>query len=422
MEAPARTTPDGLCGMVSPGERLFLAGATGEPTAFVRAMLSDPERTRGWQLTTSFVPGINPVAVENLHPEATLTGLFPQAGSGRYGATARGDTLPVSYHGFVRMIGHSLQFDTVVVHVSPPDEGGMCSLGCAVEFIPRLLTASRRVLAIVNDRVPSMPGSVSLPFDRFEAWCEADDELRSYASGSPDALSNRIAEHVAGLITDNVTLQIGIGKVPTALLHCLTDRRGLRLHSGIVTEAVVALVEARALASDSPSLSCALLGGSDFYKWLSSASNILVRGCEETHDPARLNRLDRLVAVNSGLEVDLLGQANLEQIRGRSLSAPGGAPDFAHAASQSKNGLSVIALPATGPDGSSRIVAQLSSGAPVTLPRHCIDVVVTEHGRADLRGLVTEARGEALISIAAPEARAGLSAEWRRFNRKGIPS
>jgi len=394
------------------GERVFLAGSTGEPTAFVDAWLKEPERTRGRQVFTSFVPGVNPVPVERFHAQATLIGVFPYAGSAKDGSTARGDTLPLSYHGVVRALRQGLQIDTVVVHVSPPDERGFCSFGPAVEFMPQILRKVRRVLAVYNDNIPSFPGSVALDADRIEAFCESSDALRTYASGPSDSLSKSIGARIAAFIDDDTTIQVGLGKIPTALLECLTERRGLRFHSGLITDRIVPLMKAGALASTKHSVSCAMLGGSEFYGWLRGRDDILVRGCEETHDPVRLAKLDRFVAVNSALEVDLLGQANLEQIDGRMISSPGGAPDFAYAASQSPDGLSVVALPALGPKGRSRIVVQLSPGVPVSLPRHCIDVVVTEYGAADLRGLCVEARAERLAEIAEPSSRVNLLAQW----------
>jgi acyl-CoA hydrolase len=407
-----RVSIEQLCGSIVTGERLFLAGSTGEPTAFVRAWLADPERTRAIDVTTSFVPGINPLPIDLFHRDARVSGLFmhPSLIGAKRGAAFR--LLPLSYGGFVRHLRTTMRLDTVVVHVSPPDRDGYCSLGPAVEFVPEVLRIANRVLAVVNPNIPHMTGSVSVPLDRIEAWCESDDPLCVHASEAPDALSVRVAEQVAAFVADGATLQIGLGKVPTALLRCLTDRRELRFFSGLVTEDLTSLMSAGALAMERPSTSCALLGSSAFYTWLRDQPEILVRGCEETHDPWRLARIKGFVAVNSALEVDLLGQANLETVGGRGVSGVGGSPDFAHAASLSEGGISVVALPACGRNGHSRIVARMPSGVPVSLPRYSVDVVATEWGAADLRGRSTNERAQAIMNIAAPGFREELSRMW----------
>lgn len=393
-----------LAELLHSGERVFVGGSTAEPTALVQAWADDPGRADGLHIITSFVPGINPPLSGSLPRTVHLTGMFPQpAADGR----TQSDVLPLSYFGFVRALRlKHIGVDTAVVHVSPPDREGRCCFGPTVEFMPAVCESAARILAVVNESIPAWSGSVWVPAERIAAYCESDAPLRTYASGTPDVQSDQIAAQVAPFVGDDAQLQIGLGKVPTALLARLGDRRNLRLHSGLVTEGVISLLEDGALAHERPSLACAMLGGPDFYRWLSEGHDVLVRGCELTHDPAVLAGLDRFVAVNSALEVDLLGQANLEFAGSRALSAAGGAPDFAGAASRG-GGISIVALPALTGKGVSRIVPMLNTAT--SLPRHSIDLVVTEFGVADLRGLPLRARAEALVEIAAPEARGDLS-------------
>lgn len=404
---PSRPLPIAEFGaLLQPGECVFLSSATGEPTALTAAWKADPRRFPAMDLVTSFVPGVNPLALEDLPDGTCVTGLFMHPGLQQAAATGRFHHLPLSYAGFVRCLRAGMEIDTLIVHVSPPDVRGHCSLGPTIEFASEVRKIARRVLAVVNPAVPALPGSVAWPLDSFAAWCEAEAPLRTYAAGEPDPLSSTIGREVSRWIEDGSTLQIGIGKVPTALLHALTDRRGLRFHSGMISEGLIGLAEKGALG-DGPHVACAMLGSAAFYDWLRQADNVLVRGCEETHDAATLAALPRFVAVNSAMEVDLLGQANLEKIGPRTVSSVGGAPDFAHAASLNPEGLSIVALPATG-GGKSRIVPALASGVPASLPRQMIDIVVTEHGSADLRGKSVQERAEALIAIAAPEAQPDL--------------
>ena len=407
-----------LCALIRPGERVFLSSATGEPIAIVDAWLADPEAIKDVELITSFVPGVNPLPIGRFHPDTRVTGLFMHPGLDDAARDGRFRHLPLSYAGFVRHIRSAMELDTLIVHVAPPDANGRCSLGPTVEFVPELLRIAKRVLAVVNPAVPSMSGSVSIPLDRFEAWCEAEAPLRTYATDELDPLSAAVGLQVASWIEDETTIQVGIGKVPTALLSALRDRRRLRFHSGLVSDGLMALDAAGALA-DNPSLSCALLGGPIFYDWLRDRGDVAVRGCEVTHDATTLAGLKRFAAINSAIEVDLSGQASLEAIGARRVSSVGGAPDFAHAASLLPDGLSIVALPSASPKGQSRIVARLGEGIPVSLPRQMVDIIVTEHGSADLRGKSTWERAEAIAAIAAPAAQSNLITQWRDGSSQG---
>ncbi len=395
-----------LAASIAPGERIFLAGSTGEPTVFLNAWLETPELSRFADVTTSFIPGVNRVAADRFHPTARLASVFPLSHKKpRQNAVA---LLPFSYFGVARALATHHPIDTIIAHVSPPDKAGRCSFGPAVEFIPALLASPKRIIAVYNRAIPALPGSLSIPVEAIESYCETDDPLACIGSDAPDATATAIAAHIATLVDDGAVLQLGLGKVPGALPTLLKDRRDLRFHSGLITDGMQTLAAAGALTSTQTHIACALLGSEGFYEWLKDRGDLMVRGCEETHHPARLAAIEGLIAVNSGLEVDLSGQVNVEIAAGRRVSAPGGAPDFAFAASHSMSGLSIIALPATTSTGHSRIVRQFQPGTPVGVPRQCVDVVVTEFGRADLRGLGPDARAEALTSIAHPSARGDL--------------
>jgi acyl-CoA hydrolase len=413
-----RLTARQLAGSIARGERLFIAGSAGEPTALLRAWIDDPDLTRGIDVTTSFVPGINQARADHFHATARISSIFPLPG--RAPGQRPVTLLPYSYFGVARALAADHPIDTVVVHVTPPDRNGRCSFGPAVEFMPTLLGTPKRILAIFNHALPALAGSFSLPVDAIEAYCETDEALPALAVEDADSGSAAIAAHVACLIGDGAVLQLGIGKIPGALPGLIKDRRNLRFHSGLITDGMELLAAAGALSTSQPSVACALLGRPAFYDWLKERGGLLVRGCDETHHPAHLAAIEGLFAVNSALEVDLLGQVNMEIGGGRRVSAPGGAPDFAFAASHSMTGLSIIALPSSTSKGRSRIVKRLDAGTPVGIPRQCVDVVVTEFGRADLRGLGAEARAEALAAIAHPSARSDLSGPWSDFDTNSL--
>ena len=396
----------------SPGERVFLPGSAGEVIPLMPALADGPPL----DITASFVTGINHPPLDHLPEGSRWTGLFAQREP--RGAQGRGllRQLVHSYGGFARAIAHGDGFDTCVAQVAPPDQDGNCSLGAAVEFTPLAARKSRRVMAVINPRMPRIPGAASLPYRDFALVAEIDAPLRAYDVGAPTAQAAAIAERIAGYIDDGATLQIGLGKVPDALLRQLTDRRRLRLHSGMLSDGVRLLVESGSLDDGWVHVSCVHVGTQGYYDWLAGRPGFAVRGCEETHAPATLAGLARLVAVNGALSVDLFGQANLEMLDGRAVSGVGGAADFARAAGFAADGISIVALPATsGGSDLPRIVPRLDSI--VSLPRQDVDVVITEHGAADLRGRSVVERGRALIAIAAPQHRGALEAAFADIAR-----
>jgi acyl-CoA hydrolase len=396
----------------SPGDRVFLPGSTGESAAFTQALCADDAAPLA--ITASFVPGINRVPLAELPQGSTFSSMFSPTADPRAQPRAVFRHLPLSYGAFVAQVRDRLQFEACVVHVAPPDREGRCSLGAAVEFTPLAASRSRRVIAVVNPSIPRLPGAEFIELGKIDQIVECDGSLREYDVGGATSQSNAIAANVAAFIDDGAALQIGLGKVPDALLRLLTGRRRLRLHSGMLSDGARALAEAGSLASDWTPTSCVHVGSGAYYAWLADRTDFAVRGCDYTHDPAVLAAIPRLVAVNSALSVDLFGQANLEMLGGRMVSGVGGAADFARGAAMSPGGVSVVALPATSANGeASRIVPVLNGVC--SLPRSDIDVVATEHGAADLRGCDVVDRAERLIAIAAPQHRGGLQDALREI-------
>ena len=410
MSALADPDVASLLRLLRPGERVYLPGSTGEVPSLMVAMCS--EDAPPLDVTASFVPGINPDPTGGL-PEGTV--FRNPFGYGPRGSQAAGRMaqVPMSYGAFAAHLQRA-EIDTCVVHVAPPDARGRTSLGAAVEFTPIALCRARRTIAVVNPQVPRVPGAASVTLSEIAHVIEADAPLREYDVGAPTAQSDAIAEGIARFVRDGAALQIGLGKVPDALLRRLTDRRGLRLWSGMLSDAVRALEEAGALDPGWPHTSCVHVGSGAHYEWLRDRGGFAVRSCAETHDAAALARVGGLVAVNGALSVDLFGQANLETLGGRAVSGVGGAADFARSASLVPDGLSVLGLPAASNDGSaSRIVARLDG--PCSLPRQDVEVVVTEHGAADLRGASVMERAERLIAVAAPRHQGALTDAWREI-------
>jgi acyl-CoA hydrolase len=396
-----------------PGERVYLPGSAGEPTPLLDLWRTDPERTQGVEFLTSFVPGINNCAMEGIHATATVTGMFMQPSLQAAQASGQFRHLPLSYSGFVRHLREAPSMDVCVVHVAPPDANGRCSLGPAVEFTELAQRNSRRTIALINPLLPAMPGATSLAIDAFDAVVEVDFAPKGYVVGAPNQNAVAIASRIANFVEDGCTLQVGLGKIPDALLQMLHDRKGIRFHSGMLADTALDLWDAGALDPDFAHCSCVWVGSAALYERLRGREGPMVLGCDLIHDPARIAAAQKFTAVNSALSVDLLGQANLEIAEGHAVSGIGGAADFARGARLSPGGISIVAMPATyARDTLSRIVPRLEDGV-TSLARVDIDVVVTEFGAADFRGRSVHERAEQLIEVAHPSFRAALTESWR---------
>jgi len=382
---------------------LFVPGSTGEPGGFLAEVARRPGCLAGIALTTGFVSGINNFS-RLAGSGAALSGFFPGTG-------IELTLVPTTYFGIDRRI-MVLAPETVVVEVAPPRGDGSCGLGVAVDFTETALRSAATRIAVINPALPDLVRGPRPALADFTHVCERESPILCIRNPEPDAVSQKIAARVAAFVPDGATIQIGIGRIPGQVMAALSARRGLRFHSGIVTSGVRALVESGAVAGEGSIVAASFGGDAAFYAWLGGRPEVALAPVRHTHHPATLAAIDGLVSINSAIEVDLLGQVNAEWLGGRRISAPGGLPDFAHAAQRGRNGLAIVALPAT--DGSmchSRIVPRLE--APPTVAAGGIDVVVTENGAADLRGRTAEERAACLAAIAAPAFRAALTGASR---------
>ncbi|MFD1789565.1 acetyl-CoA hydrolase/transferase C-terminal domain-containing protein [Sphingomonas floccifaciens] len=316
---------------------------------------------------------------------------------------ARVEFLPLCYQDILREIRRRRP-RAALFTCSPPDAAGRCSFGTEVAFIAELWRDIPVRIAHINPSMPQTAGDVGIPFDALTAFIEEDAPLLGTPARPADGTAAAIAFHVAPFVRDGDTLQTGLGKVPDAVLAALVDRRELRLHSGLVGDGALALVESGSLRA--ATVGCAI-GSPALYEAVRHPP-FDFRPVSVTHGPAVLAGL-RLVTINSALEVDLYGQAYAELTATGWISGPGGASDYARGART--DGLRIVVLPARARDVS-RIILPADAAGPVSLGRMDVDVVITEHGAADLRGLSHPARASALIAIAAPDHRAALTQGW----------
>ncbi|MFF0105676.1 acetyl-CoA hydrolase/transferase family protein [Streptomyces hirsutus] len=329
-------------------------------------------------------------------------------------AAGRLDVVPVHYSALPRLLTDGpLRADVVLVQVSPPDETGRHSLGLADDYFSAALDTARVVIAEINDQVPFTPGARTLGTGDWTAAIHTSRTPGRLPAGRVTEQTRAVARRVAGLIQDGATLQFGIGALPEAVLGELGDRRDLGIHSGILNDTAMRLIEEGIVTGARKSLDrgiavAGLLSGTEpLFRAAHRNPRVRLHGTAYTHDPEVLATSHQLTAVNSAIEVDLTGQVNAETAGGRYVGAVGGAVDFLRGAARSPGGLPIVALPSTA-RGRSRIVARLDG--PVSTPRSEPLIVVTEHGVADLRGLPVAARVERMLAIADPAHRPGLEA------------
>lgn len=406
---------EALIGRLAPGESVFVPGCNGEPQELAQKLVDEPALAPGVRFVTSFVPGINGRNLAGPGSTRRMQVFFMQPAFEASRAEGRVAFTPMNYYGVLNhVLSKETGVGTLLLQVSEPDAEGRCSVGPTAEFVPALVERGVRILAVLNPNVPRVPGGVSVPFERFEAVARSNGPLATYDAGGSNPVTDRIVAHLAALIPNGATIQVGIGKVPAQLIPALRNHRDIGFHSGMLSDALLDLDGADFVRKGGEHIAGVVVGTQRLYDGLAKVPRLRVDGVHFTHAPEILARVPKLHAINSALEVDLLGQVNAEQLGGKSVSGPGGLPDFAAAAHRNPEGLSIIALPATDPKGRvSRIVARLPAGTPVAAPQHDIDAVVTEFGVARLRGASVDERVERMIQVAHPELQAGLREAWR---------
>jgi acyl-CoA hydrolase len=322
------------------------------------------------------------------------------------------DVLPVHIGSLPELIAaRRLPVDVVLVQLSSPDEQGRHSLGLVADYLQPAIATARTVVAEINPHCPFTYGDTLVPAERLGLVVHDDRPLLSIELQPPSPVEEAIASSVAALIPDGATIQFGVGRTPDAVLRKLVDKRDLGVHSGLISDALVDLIETGVVTNrrkpidPSVTVTGALLGTDRLYRWADRNPDLAMRALSYTHDPRILAAFDHFYAINSALEVDLTGQINAETVGGRHLGTIGGQGAFARAALTSPGGRSIIALPSVARRGeTTRIVANLPDRV-VTTSRADADLIVTEHGVADLRGATISERRTRLIAIADPRHR-----------------
>jgi acyl-CoA hydrolase len=407
---------------IQSGQRVFLHGAVATPHVLLCALVERAPHLEDVEIVhlhaAGPAPHVDPAMAGHLRHRA----LFVGSNVRQAVSDGRADFVPI----FLSDIPHlftsrRLPLDVALIHVSPPDAHGYCSLGTSVDAAMAAVASASLVIAQINPRMPRTLGNSFVRLDQIDLAVEVDVPLPSQTIEPPTLTEQRIGAYVAELVDDGATLQLGIGGIPNAALAAMLGKRDLGVHTEMFSDGLLDLVEAGVVTGAAKTLhrgkivTTFLTGSQRLFDWVHDNPMLEMQPVDYTNDTAIIRRNARMTAINSAIQVDLTGQVCADSIGTRIYSGVGGQMDFMRGAALSPGGKAIIALPATAKSGTvSRIVPTLAEGAGVTTTRAHVQYIVTEYGVAELHGKSIRERATALIGIADPASRAELSAWAQR--------
>jgi len=406
---------------VQSGNRVFIHSVAAAPRRLIEALTARGPSLRVVEIVQLHTEGEAPYAAPEMAHSFRVNSVFVGPNMRRAVQEGRADYLPVFLSEVPKLFRSGLLgLDVALVQVSPPDRHGFCSLGVSVDASRAAVQTARVVVAQVNRLMPRTHGDGLIHVDDIDFAVVADDPIPELSHRPLGEIDLAIGRHCAELVEDGATLQLGIGTVPDATLQALSGHHRLGIHTEMLSEGVVDLVEKGVITGEMkrvhPGKIVAgfALGTRRLYDFLDDNPLVQMLDVAYVNDPEVIRRNPRVTAINGALEVDLTGQVCADSIGEALYSGVGGQMDFIRAAALSEGGKPVIALPSTSSNGESRIVSHLKAGAGVVTTRAHVHFVVTEFGIADLFGKNLRQRAEALIAVAHPRHRDTLTAEARR--------
>ncbi len=409
------------------GQRVFLSGNASVPQKLLAALVARADELTDVEMVQVLTIGPAPHADPAMDGHLRINTLFISDNVRRAVHEGRADFTPcfLSQIPLLMRDGH-LTPEVALIQVAPPDEHGFCSLGIEAGLVKAPAQMAKTVVAEINERMPRTLGDSFIHISKINYAIPVDYPLAELAMGEATELSKAIGRHVADLIDDGSTLQLGIGAIPDGVLNFLQDKRDLGIHTELFSDGVMDLVQRGVINNEKKTLHPGkivagfLLGTQRLYEFVDDNPIIELHPTEYVNDPFVIAQNDKMVSINSAIEVDLTGQVCADSIGPKLYSGVGGQVDFVYGAARSRGGKPIIALPSTADmrDGSriSRIVAMLKPGAGVTTSRNHVHYVATEFGVAFLYGKTIRQRARALIDIAHPEFREELDQQARELN------
>ncbi len=392
----------------------MLSSMCAEPQTLVEALVSQSGKFSNLTLYTMFPVGSCPYADSTMEGHIKVK-TFSVGKLNQAVRRGQAEYIPIHYSQIGRRIkDRRISIDVVMIQLSPPDEDGNCNMGISVEYFREAIDAADIVIGELNDKMPRTNGDTLLPIDKLDYLIEVSRPLLTYDVGLNSKVEDQIGEFVAELIPDGAVLQYGPGKGHRAILKSLVHKKELGIHSGLITDDIIPLVEKGIITGSKKEINCnkivatGVIGTQKIYEFVHENDMVEIKSSNYTHNIKTLSQLKKFVSLNTAIEVDLLGQVNAESVGLNVVNGVGGMMDFVRGAIASEEGKAILAIPSTTKNQNRSRIVPLITGSVVTAGWADFDFIVTEHGIADLAGLTVDERVKKMISISHPEFREGL--------------
>lgn len=402
--------------LVNSGSRIFIQTGAAAPQQLIRGLMDRALGLRDITIYQMHTEGIAPYGDLEWQDIFKVNCFFIGSNLRKSVQEKRADYIPLFLSEIPSLFRKKIiPIDIALIHVSYPDEQGYCSLGVSVDIAPSVLEQAGCIIAQVNSRMPRTFGDAIIHSSLIDAMVEINEPILETVPAKPDALNSKIAANVASLIEDGSTLQMGIGKIPDAVLKNLSGHKRLGIHTEMFSDGIVDLVERGVITGEMKKkrrfkiVSSFMIGTKKLYRFVNDNPMIEMLDIGYVNDVHIIRQNPKVVAINCALEIDLTGQICADSIGSKMYSGVGGQMDFMRGASLSEGGKPIIAMPSLTAKGESKIVPFLKTGAGVVTTRANVHYIVTEFGIAYLYGKNLTERAKALINIAHPMHREKLS-------------
>ncbi|MGF6906937.1 4-hydroxybutyrate CoA-transferase [Fusobacterium sp. PH5-44] len=411
---------------VRSGDRVVLGHAVGEPIYLVDKMVENYKAYKDVEIVQMVAMGHSKYTQPEMKDHFKLNAIFLGGTTRECVSTGQGDFTPSFFYQVPELFATTMKVDVAMICVSTPDEKGYCSFGVACDYTKPAADNARIVIAQVNKHMPRTLGDSFIHVSDIDIIVEHDDPIPVLGLPKITDVEKEIGRHCASLVNDGDTLQLGIGAIPDAVLLFLKEKKDLGIHSEMISDGVVELVESGVITCKKKNINKGkiivgfLMGTQRLYDFINDNPMVSMHPIDYVNDPRIIGQNDNLVSINSAMQVDLQGQVCSESVGLRQFSGIGGQVDFVRGAAFSKGGKSILAFPSTAKnDTISKIVPFLTEGSAVTTSRTDADYIVTEYGVAKLKGNTLRERAKQLINIAHPNFRDSLKEEFeKRFKEK----
>lgn len=414
-------SPEDVLQHIGPGTELIVPLANGEPTAVLDAIEAHAEELQGVKVHQMHAIHDRPYLRGEFGDRMRHVSYFLSHVTRPYFSSGKVDLVPAHFSEVFGMMRARTEDPLVLAAASPPDRHGYFSLGVSADYTSSFIGRGRFFLEI-TEHMPRTFGRNQLHMSQVVGWCRSDRPMIDVPPREPGELDNAIAGFIAERIPNGATIQTGIGAIPNAIMAALMDHKDLGIHTELLSDGIVDLMEAGVVngikkdLNRTKTVGTFALGTRRLYDFLHENTAIELWPVRYVNDPRQISRERDFVSINATLSVDFLGQCASETINGQYFSSSGGQNDFARGAAYSKGGQSFIVLHATTSSGASRIVPQLAPGDAVSTHKNTVDKVVTEYGVAELRGRSIRERTQNLIAVAHPSHRDELTATAKRMH------